>query len=143
MGLEAMNFMFFYKKTDAKKIISKNREITHNVDTKYIYVEKYKYWIDLQVEPSNHKSISLRITLCNSKTEVLPALFKLLAYLFNNGQGILIDMKTKKQFDKMDDITMSSIEDSYNIQKEIFIGLYGDFTDAIGSEELYKRRCKK
>jgi hypothetical protein len=142
MGLEAMNFMFFYKETDAKKVISKNKDITHDIDTKYIYAEKYKYWIDLQITPSNHKILSLRITLCNLKTEVLPALFKLLAYLFNNGQGILMDMKTKKQFDKMNEITMKSIEDSYDIQKEIFIGLYGDFTDAIGSEKLYKRRCK-
>jgi len=143
MGLEAMNLLFISQNMDVEEIIKNNQNMVHAKGKEYIYTEEHKYWIDLQIKETNPKILSFRITLCNSKTEVLSSLFKLLACLFENTQGVLIDLKTKKQFDKMNDITIKSIENSYDIQKKVFISLYGDITDAIGSEKLSKRRYTK
>ena len=140
MGLEAMNLLFISQKVDVEEIIKNNQDIVHTKGKYYVYTEEHKYWIDLQIQETVPKRLSFRITLCNPKMEVLSSLFKLLTCLFESTQGVLLDLKTKEQFDRMNDITMKSIENSYDMQKKVFISLYGDITDAIGSDELSKRR---
>ena len=137
-----MNLLFISQKEDVEGIIKNNQDIVHTKGKYYVYTEEHKFWIDLEIQDTIPKRLSFRITLCNPKMEVLSSLFKLLTCLFESTQGVLIDLKTKEQFDRMNDITMKSIENSYDMQKKVFISLYGDISYAIGSDELSTRRQK-
>lgn len=136
MGLEAINF-FFRSEEPIKEGLEKNVDFEHQDDKRYVYKKEDQYWIDLELQ--DLFSLSLRITLCNPQKEVLLALHKLLIFLFSFKGAILIDLTTKEVYKTYDEEVRNMLLSSYIQKKKTFVGMYGNYTAAINSEEFYKR----
>ena len=137
MGLESINFFFSSEEKIEYKIAS-NKYITYNEGRKYVYKNNSDFWIDLEFYDSY--SLSLRITLCNPQDSVLKALFDLLLFLFSFKEGKLIDMCTKQAYTIYNEEVKEALKKSYLNKKMIFQEMYGDYTEAISSENFYKKQ---
>ena len=137
MGLESKNF-FFCSEEKIECEITSNKYITYDEGRKYVYKNNNDFWIDLEFYDSY--SLSLRITLCNPRDSVLKALFDLLLFLFSFKGGKLIDMYTKQVYTIYNEEVKEALKKSYLNREMIFREMYGDYTEAISSEDFYKKQ---
>ena len=137
MGLEAKNYYFKSEEKIDSKIESK-KYITYIGEGKYVYNKNNEFWIDLEFY--DPYSLSLRITLCNPQDYVLKALFDLLSFFFSSKGGKLMDMCTKQVYTIYNEEVKEALKKSYLNKKMIFREIYGDYTEAISSEEFYKKQ---
>nr|WP_319998178.1 hypothetical protein [uncultured Draconibacterium sp.] len=129
MGLEAANYLF-QTKEELPDSIKPFEKIFNFEENKYIFKKDNEFWIDIEIQ--NKYTLSIQITLCNPKDRLFHAFQELLSYLFTLKGSLLVDMKTKCTYQKINE----------SVKKEIYRSIYGDYTDAIGSEEFYRRLVK-
>ncbi len=104
----------------------------------YVYKKDNDYWVDLKFQ--DEYSLTIRVTLCNPTDPVLGALDTLFLFLFGFKDGVLNDLKAKKSYNHYSDEVKKDIIYSFVKQKDVFRGMYGEYTAAISSDEFYKRQ---